>query len=358
MIMKWFIAFLLISSTLGAPGRFASQFEKEGNNDGGILVEHSHHPQLNKQNPITLEVSSEEDQSSEEFDNEAGLRQEEEESSNDFDDKTDSEEESLEKVDDGRDIEEDTSENDVSDEDRKDRPEIPKIIGGEPVADGEFPYQVSIQAIDMFGHSHFCGGVIMSQTSIVTAAQCVQSQDAKNLVVIAGIRELYVACEHAQQKDVQSIIVHPEYDANTNNNDIAILQLTSMLTFDDWVNSIGLAEGVVADATECTTIGWGSTAESGSYAAVLQKLSVTVVGDAECQQSYEGTANIVDSTMVCAGGEGGDIDFCQGDEGGPLACGGLLHGMASWGYGCARGYPGVYTEAIHYKSWIEENISL
>ena len=42
------------------------------------------------------------------------------------------------------------------------------IVGGRPANDGEVPHQVSLQR-----SSHFCGGSIISDQFIVTAAHCV-----------------------------------------------------------------------------------------------------------------------------------------------------------------------------------------
>lgn len=58
--------------------------------------------------------------------------------------------------------------------------------------------------------------------------------------------------------------------------------------------------------------------------------------------------------MICAGlfDEGGK-DSCQGDSGGPLVVDNELHGVVSWGAGCAQArYPGVYVRTSRFTDWI------
>lgn len=45
-----------------------------------------------------------------------------------------------------------------------------KIVGGYDAKNGEFPYQVSIR----INNKHFCGGSILNQYYILTAAHCLQ----------------------------------------------------------------------------------------------------------------------------------------------------------------------------------------
>lgn len=80
-------------------------------------------------------------------------------------------------------------------------------------------------------------------------------------------------------------------------------------------------------------------------------MSIPVVSDADCRASY-GISEISDH-MLCAGLEEGGKDACQGDSGGPFVCDGLLHGLTSWGNGCARPtYYGVWTEVAYFSDWV------
>ena len=49
-----------------------------------------------------------------------------------------------------------------------------RIVGGKPAFHGEFPYQSSIQKIGFFGgRTHYCGGAVISEYCILTAAHCI-----------------------------------------------------------------------------------------------------------------------------------------------------------------------------------------
>uniref|UniRef100_W5M9V0 Transmembrane serine protease 9 n=1 Tax=Lepisosteus oculatus TaxID=7918 RepID=W5M9V0_LEPOC len=96
---------------------------------------------------------------------------------------------------------------------------------------------------------------------------------------------------------------------------------------------------------------------AGSPAAMLQKASVDIISQSECQRSY---ANGLTSSMLCAGFMEGGTDTCTGDSGGPLSCQEpsgrwFLAGVTSWGRGCGRnGFPGVYVRLTAVRQWMSQ----
>jgi len=47
---------------------------------------------------------------------------------------------------------------------------VNKIVGGDFAFEGQFPYQVSL----FLDSSFFCGGSLISSTTVLTAAHCVE----------------------------------------------------------------------------------------------------------------------------------------------------------------------------------------
>uniref|UniRef100_A0A3P9PSX4 ST14 transmembrane serine protease matriptase a n=1 Tax=Poecilia reticulata TaxID=8081 RepID=A0A3P9PSX4_POERE len=236
-----------------------------------------------------------------------------------------------------------------------------RIVGGEDAAQGEFPWQVSLH-FQTYGH--VCGASIISENWLVTAAHCVQS-DASHRFGEPAKWEVYLGL-HDQRKiesfvvkrKLKQIISNPNYNPNTFNNDIALMELDSPIKFSDYIQPICLPNNdykVPVGETVFIT-GFGATREGGTAAKVLQKAEVRIINYSECNKlmSYRLT-----SKMFCAGVLTGGVDACQGDSGGPLNIleGDymLLAGVVSWGDGCARrNKPGIYTTVSEFRGWIKE----
>ncbi|XP_064109381.1 trypsin-1-like [Macrobrachium nipponense] len=240
---------------------------------------------------------------------------------------------------------------------------IIRIVGGTPAEDHEFPWQVSLQWRYNWYTYHLCGATVIDQNWVVTAAHCTHQFTAKDLIVVAGDHTLKQKEGSEQTRYIERIIEHENYNANTQENDIALIKLTVPLTLDGMtVSPVCLPPPLKNFSGECVVTGWGKVTEGGSSSDVLQKVIVPVISDQKCRSSYRAigyTGPIVDS-MICAGYEYGNKDACQGDSGGPFVCRGsdnryYLGGIVSWGIGCARpNVPGVYTEVSRYVQWINK----
>lgn len=242
--------------------------------------------------------------------------------------------------------------------------DVPEIIGGITAADGRWPVQVSIQ----YGSppSHGCGGTLLSAEWVMTASHCFYNSRgqlvvrASDLTIVAGTNNN--SDGSGQRRSVSRIITHPSYDPSTDDNDIALLQLSAAVTINDPVMlATPATDAAWAGAGQTVTAtGWGNTNASGtaSYPALLQQVDVSVVSQTSCNAAYGGD---ITANMICAAAAGKDT--CQGDSGGPIFAsnhaGGVIQvGITSFGIGCAEAaYPGVYTRVSRYNDWVRSHVS-
>lgn len=235
-----------------------------------------------------------------------------------------------------------------------------KIVGGENALKGEIPYIVSLRSKS---YGHFCGGSLIAQNWVLTAAHCVRG---------GSIDEVWVGM--LDQKDTAGvekikpakIIAHEKYSSQTMENDFALIKLSQNSSYAPVAlneTEIAIDENPDAAPVMSMTAGWGATRE-GSYALpnMLQKVNIPLVSTAVCnvKEAYDG--DIKDS-MLCAGYKAGGKDSCQGDSGGPLAIVNqdgthTLIGVVSWGEGCARANKyGVYSKVSNGVAWIKEKMA-
>ncbi|KAH0617053.1 hypothetical protein JD844_028657 [Phrynosoma platyrhinos] len=266
---------------------------------------------------------------------------------------------------------------DLEDQEDNWNPEIfSRIIGGQTSVPGGQPWQVSIK----LGRSHFCGGSLIYDNAVVTAAHCVVDLDlklVKNLIVTVGEYDLRSMDEEEQNIPVSKIIVHPAFKRfGYIDSDIALLYLKDRVKYGAEVQPICLPhkEDLFEAGTLCVVSGWGKVTEDGSVSDVLQEVELPIIDDKTCNELLE-TLNLpsIQNNMLCAGFPDGGRDACQGDSGGPLACrraSGIwtLVGITSWGIGCGKGWqtdktrssrrgsPGVFSKVDKLLDFIVQNI--
>ncbi len=240
---------------------------------------------------------------------------------------------------------------------------VDDIVGGEPAEPGEWPWQALIR----FG-PYICSGTLIHPEWILTAAHCaLDSNDVvfepSAVLVRLGEYDRSTADGTEQDMAVQAILVHPEYDANRHNNDVALIHLTTTAKLGNGVQIIhpltnSLEIDTASSIVTATVTGWGRTAEGGTLAQQLMEVQVPIISNELCNFSY----GIITENMLCAGYENGGYDACQGDSGGPLVLPSnenqwRLAGVVSFGFGCARPrFYGVYARVANFTEWLEEEI--
>lgn len=235
----------------------------------------------------------------------------------------------------------------------------PRIMGGEPAPDSAYPFMASISLRNSNPRNgHFCGGSFIAADWVLTAAHCVKADQAANIQVYGGSNQLSGG---GRIYGVTRVIVHESYDTITQENDIALLQLSQRAAV-SLVSPLPADDAQLADGgRNATAIGWGYTAEGGDVQNVLRRVALQIVSNDACNapSAYAGG---ITSSMLCAGFRAGGKDSCQGDSGGPLIVSngnGTFYqaGVVSWGEGCGQPNKyGVYTRVSAYRSWIADRV--
>ncbi|XP_059745319.1 serine protease 52-like isoform X3 [Bos taurus] len=234
--------------------------------------------------------------------------------------------------------------------------------------------------------SHLCGGSILSEWWILTAAHCFKSKNASTLEVTHGEENLDT--QNLTKIKVDKLIIHNYFDSWFYLNDIALLLLKSPLSLGVRKVPICLSEVTAIERwRNCWVSGWGTTVPQRSTETGLQKVNIQLIKWETCFELMP----LLTKSMLCAGDLEGGKDACQvvagipgfclacrcilllsasifnnGDSGGPLVCQKKTRkskwyqlGIVSWGVGCGqKKQPGVYTQVSSYLSWIETKTKL
>ncbi|TNM85352.1 hypothetical protein fugu_007623 [Takifugu bimaculatus] len=238
-----------------------------------------------------------------------------------------------------------------------------RIVGGTNAAEGEWPWQASLQVRG----THICGGALIASQWVVSAAHCFYNDGLYSpsmWTVYLGKLLLNRSSPTEEVARVQQIHLHHYYDGETNDYDLALLKLDrtapAVRAGHAWPACLPPPTHQLEPDLLCWVTGWGSLQEGGKVSNVLQKVDVRLVSEEACIRSY---GHMVTPRMLCAGYRSGEKDACQGDSGGPLVCQEpsgrwFLAGVVSWGKGCGRpDFYGVYTRITRLTGWIKQVIS-
>ncbi|KAL7373037.1 hypothetical protein ABVT39_026157 [Epinephelus coioides] len=147
----------------------------------------------------------------------------------------------------------------------------------------------------------------------MSAAHCFSSSEPQGWTILLGRQNQQGVNPNEVSRNVAEIVLHPDYDSNTFNNDIALLRLSSPVTFTDYIRPVCLAasDSVFNSGTDSWVTGWGAVEEGVPlpFPETLQEVEVPVVGNRQCN-CLNGVGTITDN-MICAGVLEGGKDACQ-----------------------------------------------
>ncbi|KAI4581647.1 hypothetical protein MJG53_010090 [Ovis ammon polii x Ovis aries] len=275
----------------------------------------------------------------------------------------------------------------------EDGSQLVRIVGGRDCAEGECPWQALLVNEENEG---FCGGTILSEFYVLTAAHCLHqakrftvrvdfalSRDhvpvfkqepftttlrvsdalarADGPVPSSGDRNTGQEDGNEMVHEVEMSVKHGRFVKETYDFDIAVLRLKTPIQFRQNVAPACLPEKDWAEATLMTqktgiVSGFGRTHEKGRPSSTLKMLEVPYVDRNACKLS---SSFSITPNMFCAGYDAQPEDACQGDSGGPHVTRFrdtyFVTGIVSWGEGCARkGKFGVYTKVSNFLKWIDK----
>ncbi|KAM6290463.1 coagulation factor X-like [Porphyrio hochstetteri] len=242
-------------------------------------------------------------------------------------------------------------ENEATTEGPSSHPEVTGEAGHLPSAS---PWQAVLVGED---GDWFCGGTILNEYFILSAASCV-NQSRDTWVIVGAVDKEKEEPSRTTHR-VEKIISHPKFDRETYDSDLALLKLEEPITFSEDVvpaclPEVDFANEVLMRQTFGIISGFGSAFEHTRPVNRMKVLRVPYVDRTTCKGALR---TLVTRNMFCAGYDKDGKDACRGDGGGPhvtqYSSTYFVTGVISWGEGCGRhGKYGVYTNLSKFLPWV------
>lgn len=224
-----------------------------------------------------------------------------------------------------------------------------RIVGGADAELGQFPYQASLRSDWNF---HFCGGTIITDRWVLTAAHCTIWRGTVNTFVVVGSISL---SSGGISYNSSLIINHPDYDSFAISSDVSVIKTVESMIFSSTVQSIRMASGYAEGGLASIASGWGQIKVDGYISEQLQFLQLDTLSWDACRVHHNSTGNhndqfIFNSTLCTFTKE--DEGICFGDSGGGLTYNNEVIGIASWVIPCAVGWPDQWARVSYFRDWV------
>jgi len=229
-----------------------------------------------------------------------------------------------------------------------------RIVGGEEAVPHSYPWMAAL----FVDGKWFCGGTLISDEWVLTAAHC--AQDATEMTIMLGAHNVREASEPGRLEIVtRDFFTHPKWSSFNIHNDLALVHLPEKVTFSDTIRPVCLPSysdaGDAMAHVPAVASGWGKPSDDASgISPVLREVDTETITNLACALQFL----TVNKNIICISGKDGK-STCNGDSGGPLHVvnGGVYTqiGITSFGsaMGCELGFHAAFTRTASYLEWIE-----
>lgn len=215
-----------------------------------------------------------------------------------------------------------------------------RVIGGNDAKLGDSPWSVSLQALVSrpgtagVEYRHYCGGTIISEHYVLTAAHCLDfmvGRESRLFVVIGDLNwRMSTSSLYGRRFGIEKLIIHGGYKSTAFGHDIGLIKTKESMkplkvNGKYIVNSVCLPEKNVEHSGEAELVGWGLFSNRNEMADSLQIADVPILPRPLCVDLYRRRTGLIQwfigielitDKQVCAGTFGRGI--CQGDSGSAL----------------------------------------
>lgn len=220
---------------------------------------------------------------------------------------------------------------------------------GSPLESGQFvPYIVSITESMMYGQ-HIASGSILSERFVLTNAHSLRSSSTNTLLVITGITFTWEF--GTERYRVSEILIHSDFNTNTRENDIALLQTTTSINFHERVNSIDLSH-VILGHGDAIISGFGLDDLNQATHNPLESVDSLIITNDECRQMLgaQNGERIFNSKACVLPNDKRSI--CRNEFGAPVTVDNQLVGFFSWNVPCMHNSPIVVERISSHLDFI------